>query len=708
MAQNSGTEPRAFRHLAILTAPHRARNKGVFNNVSLIFRNLATLALLCVAAVWSQPPGTVFTFSDGGTKTAYVLSENEVFVGKGIEQAPSSVSTAWGGGRVFKIESAGRMKDLRTQASAKKLTPVFYYAGSLPAAEKLAALPESERVRRLDNARRLMTNRLLIRMEQDRYGELAAATRPRGMEKSLLEGWQTVTFSDPFAALEAVEWMTARGGWEFTPVFARETYVRALKRTVNDPLFPKQWHLNPASPFHLNMDDAWDFFTGKGINIAVIDDGLEVKHEDFTNAYPIESGYHRNFKSGPPNDPSPGEAKENHGTYCGGLAAAAGFNNNGVTGVAPESRVMGLRFVGGASDDDAAGVALAWQPEGVITHVSSNSWGPVDDGKDDGRVSAVQLAGIQKGATTNRGGLGTVYAISCGNGRDSGDDNSYDAFSSSRFGIAVAAAARDGKQSSYSENGMAVAITAFGGEFQPPAVLWSTNVSGEEAFKIKAENFPTTEAPINYTDAGNGTSAAAPQVSGAAALLLEANPKLGYRDVKEILMKTARREGLNGSDAFVQNGGGFLFSHSFGAGLLNVAGALAEALKWTNLGPLVSASAVSEAAGDIPDGGDFLVRRFNFSQINMRVEHVEFIVTVKHAKRGDLQFSVSSPSGMQSNAMPRPNDDNADFTDYVFTSVRHWGESSTGEWLFGVKDTAGNGVAGRLEKVTLRVYGTAR
>lgn len=615
----------------------------------------------------------------------------------------------WGGGRLLKLESAGRLKELRSQARLSQgMTPVFYYRGSLPSAEKLAALPEAERNRRLDVARRLMTNRILVRMDPALYHELAAATRASSMTKSLIEGWYTVTYADAFAALDAVQWMTSRGGWEFTPVFARETYVRALKREVTDPLFPRQWHLNPASPFHVNMGDAWDTFTGRGINIAVIDDALEIRHEDFTNAYPIESGYHRNFKSGPPNDPSPGEAKENHGTYCGGLAAAAGFNGIGVTGVAPESRVMGLRFVGGASDDDAAGVALAWQPEGIITHVSSNSWGPADDGKDDGRVSATQLAGIQRGATTNREGLGTVYAISCGNGRDSGDDNSYDGFSTSRFGIAVAAAARDGKQSSYSENGMGVAITAFGGEFQPPDVLWSTNVSGEEAFRIKAESFPTTEAPINYTDAGNGTSAAAPQVSGAAALLLQANPRLGYRDVKEILMRTARREGLQGSDGFVQNGGGFHFSHSFGAGLLNVSGALAEASRWTNLGPLVSASAVNEVAGDITDGGDFLIRRFDFSQVNMRVEHVEFTVTVKHARRGDLQFSLASPFGTQSNAMPRPNDDNADFTDYVFTSVRHWGESSTGEWLVGVKDTVGNGTAGRVEKITVRLYGTAR
>jgi hypothetical protein len=254
---------------------------------------------------------------------------------------------------------------------------------------------------------------------------------------------------------------------------------------------------------------------------------------------------------------------------------------------------------------------------------------------------------------------------------------------------------------------MSVAITAFGGEFDPPAVLWSTNVSGDEAFQIKATKFPTTEAPINYTDAGNGTSAAAPQVAGAAALLLEKNPNLGYRDVKEILMKSALRDGLTGVDDFVKNGGGFFFSHSFGAGLLNVSGALDLASTWTNLGPLVSGSASTNEGGDIADGGDFLVRTFDFSKVNMRVEHVEMTITVKHANRGDLQFAIVSPSGTRSLALQRPKDDNADFTDYVFTSVRHWGEPSMGNWQIGVKDTKSNDISGKLVNVKLRLYGTA-
>ncbi|HUQ95192.1 MAG TPA: S8 family serine peptidase [Bryobacteraceae bacterium] len=645
-------------------------------------------------AAWGQ---TGYTFSDGGKKAAYQLSATEVFSSRQVVPSARAVSE-WGRGKVYTLSSASAVNKVRRAKSNRgSIVPVFYYKGDLPSAAKRAAISPADRARRMDGARRLGTPKLLVHMDDSRFAELAA-TKPTGMEKSLLDGWILVVFADAFAALDAADWMIRNGGWEFTPVFARESFTRqALQRPVNDSLYPKQWHLTGTS-FNLNMKNAWDQVTGKGINIAVIDDALEIKHEDFINAYPLESGYHHNFKEdGAPNDPSPRSETENHGTYCGGLAVAAGFNNIGVAGVAPEARVMGLRYVGGAVPDDASSIALSWQPAGIQTHVSSNSWGPADDAKSDGRVSSLQLAGMEKAVTANRNGLGTVISVSCGNGRDSGDDASYDAFSGSRFAIAVAAAGRDGTQSSYSENGMSVAITAFGGEYQPPDVLWSTNVSGAEAFDLKAANFPTTESPVNYTDTANGTSSAAPQVSGAAALLLEKNPKLGYRDVKEILMKSAE---------FVRNGGGFFFSHSFGAGLLNVSGALALASNWTNLGPLLTAEA-SGTGGPIADDASLRSVRFDLSSARIRVEHVEVTVNVKHANRGDLGFFIESPSGMRAIADNRAPDDGADFADYTFTTPRFWGESAAGVWKFGVLDVQENGTAGELVDVKIKVYGTS-
>ncbi len=666
--------------------------------------------LAVVILAMSLGAQTEFQFSDGGRRTALMLAADEVYSSQ-VSVRAARAAKAWGDGRVYQMDAAAMRRLRASRAGRSGIVPVFYDQGSLPAGEKLARMSAEERAARMAKARRLMTAKLLVHLDASRASELAA-TQPSGTETTYLAGWTMVVYPDAFAALDAAEWLARKGGVEFTPVFARPTYVRAeLLRVPNDPLYPKQWHLDDTKDFNIGMKDAWDYATGKGINMAVVDDALDLKHEDLTNVYPLETGYHRNFKKdGEPNDPNPMKSTENHGTYCGGLAMAAGFNNTGVVGVAPEARAMGLRIVGGETADDAAQIALGWQPEGILTHVSSNSWGPADDGKDDGRVSALQLAGLEKGATKNRDGLGTVFAISCGNGRDEGDEASYDGFSGSRFGIAVAAVGRNGKQSSYSESGMSVAIAAFGGEFQPPDVLWSTNVTGEEAFAYKAKNYPSTEAPINYTDSANGTSSAAPQVSGAAALLLELNPKLGYRDVKEILMKTARTEGLEGNDVFKKNAAGFSFNHAFGAGLLNVSGALEIAKDWVNLGELLNTEYTFIGPNEIPDGGEPLGMDLNFNAAadKLRVEHVELTVNVKHKNRGDLQFTIQSPSGFQAIAAPRKPDDNADFTDYMFTSPRFWGENAEGVWKVFITDRNGNGVAGTLVNAKLKIYGTAK
>lgn len=667
------------------------------------------IGLAVAAGLWGQ---SAYTFSDGGKKVEYTLSTTEVF-SKGEAVANAKGHISWGGGQVYTLQNAGAMKKVRATrgATRKALSPVFYDKASLPTAEKLAAMSPADKAVRMEPARRIMTVKLLVKLDDARYGELSS-TNPVSKEKSLIGGWMLVSYADAFAALDAADWMIKTGGWEFTPVFARMWEAKqALQRQVNDPLYPNQWHLADSAPFNLGMKNTWDTVTGKGINIAVVDDGLEVGHEDLgPSSYPISSNYHRNFNDGPPNDPSPLKTSESHGTKCAGLAAAAGFNNIGVTGVAPEAMMMGLRLIAGASAEDANGTALAWQPDGIITHVSSNSWGPADDGINPGRVSALQKAGIEQGATKNRNGLGTVYLISAGNGRDNGDDQSYDEFSSSRYGIAVAAVGNDGKQSSYSENGVGVAVAAFGGEFQPPNVTWTTNVSGDAAFQEKNKNFPGSQAPVNYTDAMNGTSAAAPQASGAVALMLQANPGLGYRDVKEILMKTALRDGLQGSDPnFRANAGGFTFSHSFGAGLINVSAAVAAAPGWTNLGPLVAATAAATGAGPIPDGDINGVKlTADLSSAKIRVEHVELTVNVTHPNRGDVGFIITSPSGYRTIANNRPNDNGADFSAYTFTSPHFWGEPAAGTWTITVVDTRANGQTGQVVDATLTVYGTAQ
>ena len=74
----------------------------------------------------------------------------------------------------------------------------------------------------------------------------------------------------------------------------------------------------------------------------------------------------------------------------------------------------------------------------------------------------------------------------------------------------------------------------------------------------------------------------------------------------------------------------------------------------------------------------------------------------------DAPVLFTSPSGFQAIAGNRDPDDNADFTDYVFTSPRFWGESAAGTWKVSVLDLKANGVKGSLVNVKIKVFGSAQ
>ena len=76
--------------------------------------------------------------------------------------------------------------------------------------------------------------------------------------------------------------------------------------------------------------------------------------------------------------------------------------------------------------------------------------------------------------------------------------------------------------------------------------IWTTDLSGDQGFNAAPlpNGFDNDTDPLpdpNYTSRFNGTSAAAPEVSAVVALMLQANPNLTYRDVQEILVRSARQ-----------------------------------------------------------------------------------------------------------------------------------------------------------------------
>ncbi|MBE9128186.1 MULTISPECIES: S8 family serine peptidase [unclassified Coleofasciculus] len=205
--------------------------------------------------------------------------------------------------------------------------------------------------------------------------------------------------------------------------------------------------------------------------------------------------------------------------------------------------------------------------------------------------------------------------------------------------------------------------------------------------------------PGDYTYDSGGTSSAAPLVSGVVALMLEANPNLTWRDVQHILVETADPDKTDRFDEdWTTNGAGYQVNHKYGFGGIDAAAAVEKATTWTSVAEEVSISSEPQVVEvDIPNAdGTEIERTINITD-DITVEWAEVVFEADHPIRGDLNVVLVSPDGTESIlAQPHPpvydtnpNDNynpNANYQNWVFTSVRHWGESSLGEWTLRVSD----------------------
>jgi subtilisin-like proprotein convertase family protein len=322
--------------------------------------------------------------------------------------------------------------------------------------------------------------------------------------------------------------------------------------------------------------------------------------------------------------------------------------------------------------------------------IYNNSWGPPDTGSinNGSRPGPLALAALEAGVTDGRDGLGSVYVWAGGNGRQAGDNINYDGYANSRFTIAVGAIDNNGVQAFYSEPGAPLIVSAYS----------SGNAVG----------ITTTDLVANgsYSSDFGGTSSAAPLVAGVVALMLEANPNLGWRDVQNILIDSAMQNHPSDSD-WVANGAGRLVNHKYGFGAVDAATAVDLAEGWTNLGPQVSASSgVINVGQSIPDNNALGVASSFTFDTAIDVEYVEIVFDATHTYRGDLSIVLTSPDGTQSILAEPRADSGDDYSNWVFTSARHWGESSAGQWTLTVRDLVARDL-GTFNSWRINVHGTS-
>ncbi|MEM1423484.1 MAG: S8 family serine peptidase [Planctomycetota bacterium] len=465
---------------------------------------------------------------------------------------------------------------------------------------------------------------------------------------------------------------------------------------LTDPRFPEQVHLvntgqlggNPG--VDLNVAPAWDAgWTGSGVTIQVVDDGIQHQHPDLSEFYNPAASFDR---AGNDPDPTSEGSVDFHGTPCAGLALGNDDDSAGV-GVAFNAGLSAVRQE--FSIATPTDLAFAHDYAIGINDVSSNSYGPSDQLLLVAPLSGEQTTAIRNAVNNGRDGKGVVFFVSGGNGKPFGDDANFNGFASSRFTASVTAVDQNGNSPSYAEPGACHLVSA---------VSEGAGIRVTTTDLVGPAGINGIDSDLDSTNRFGGTSSATPQAAGVAALMLEANPALTWRDVHWILATTARRN--DPSDAgWTQNDSGLWFNHQYGFGLIDADAAVRAAETWTNVPEEGFAFGRATFSGPltIPDAGSVEVEvPILFSQIDT-IETAELRVRLVHPHQGDVRIELVSPTGVTSVIGERPNDDGDGYT-YTFTSVRHLGDAPDGPWTVRFTDTRA-GDEGSVALTEVRFYG---
>lgn len=652
------------------------------------------------------------------------LAKDELFVAKGdvgLKKVPG----------IADAEGLLRCADEWKAANGEQPQLVFYPQGA----------------ERTDSNRRVLNGRLLLHTNaaQEAMQAATAAGCAKVREIAGLPGYVVAEDArQPGSSLLAAAALSGKAGIAYAlPMLG----VRLVKMAIpddptQDPLFASQWHLkNPrqifgggridANLFPVNAAPVWGETQGRGVVIGVVDDGLEITHPDLSPHY-MEK-FSRDFLDSSAPTPEHKAESDGHGTAVAGLAAAIGGNGIGGAGVAPQASIAGLRLVSGYAytSEEMVMEAISYANDGIS--IKNNSWGQDLPPSSLGYLSDGEKDALQTAALNGRGGKGVIMTFSSGNSYISDGIQGYvqgnkAGFPNSIYVIAVGAVCASGTRSGYSETGshLLTCAPSNGGpnDYANPWMV-TTDRSGfrgynPDPFFAYSADLPATD----YTNHFSGTSASTAVVSGVIALMLEAQPNLGWRDVKEILLRSGTKVDAKDGDWVSRSGGNpslppIKHNHQYGGGMVNAAGAVALAKQWINLGEMQELSRTFSGLLPIPDNnntGITITHAFG-SDTPLRVEQVEVEVTLHHPYRGDVNIDLISPAGTVSHLAYTSNLDSGldndvfnsedrGYRGWVFTSARHWGESSTGNWKVVFKDLAYED-QGTLEGVTIRLHGVA-
>ena len=532
---------------------------------------------------------------------------------------------------------------------------------------------------KVDENRILLTHKIEIKLDPEHasmevLNQLAEAVGIEVGSNEMRESglaWMRATCAG--SAIKAAEILS---GHE-TVLWARPLPTMPLVKAAlpNDQFYTvsDQFYIHHDSIEHINAFPVWCGFAplqqgyfGRGVEINLLDDGVEGEHPDLERTYLFRND--TDFVDGD-DDGGPGGFQDNHGTQMAGIINARHNNGIGIAGIAPAARLYSSRVFGADSDPQIMSDAHEHERNSVDLIVS----GFVPGGN---YVDISELLEDTLFSMAERRNVPICYPAG---GAGGGARMDYDRIASHRHTIATAA------YEAPSEPGCSIIV---GGHGRPE--MATTDRTGEDG-----------DDPSDYFFEFGGTSAANACTAGLVALMKDARPDLGWRDYQEILLLTGIKDPTH-----VPNGAGvvtpygafpFMFSYQSGGGFHDgFAVALAEI--WALLPDSASLYRVVDHKERINEeiGAAEETYLFNFNQAvpskrNMRIEHIELIVEWEEPPNGaapDLlpaYIFLVPPYYTDGNIdRPTPTTGNGSLLSerseginapvkWTYTTVRHWG-----------------------------------
>ena len=521
-----------------------------------------------------------------------------------------------------------------------------------------------------------------------------------------------------------------------------------ISATSVDPLYPNQWHLSndgtlstAVSGEDAKVNPVWSGGNlGQDVLVAVVDDGLEVAHEDLKdNISTTVNGY--NSRNGG-TDPSHSFSTSGHGTNVGGVIAARYNNGIGTRGAAPCATLTGRNILESSITTSIESTAMTQDISKIF--ISNNSWGATDKTGTLAASSSVWQSAIDSGLSTGRNGKGTIYTWAAGNGASNAftpstitptitgitlpatsmnqeiDNSNYDGQANYYGVMAICGVGINGVKAYYSEEGANLWVCAHtqgNSSTASTTAISTTDPTGSAGYNTNGSS--SNFSNLNYNNKFNGTSSATPLASGVIALLLQAYPNLGWRDVREIIARSARKNDSTDSD-WVTNGAGLNINHKYGFGTIDANSALTFAKTWTPLtGSQIVTSTVWQTNGGtavaIPDNNTGGASQ-NITVTSSGISSIEWVTlefVSAHTFFADLTIVLTSPAGTKSILAKKHNcllTSGAQGTcpmssvsnTWKFGSARHLGEAANGTWTVQVWDTATGDTGSFVAKISFR------